>query len=70
MLILDHFKKFTNLVLDDDMIRVASERRASCFGRFKTTLSRVVRQTKMSFSSTLWKPTVLMIFINFSIQFG
>lgn len=61
---------FTNLELDDDMVRVHADKAASVCGRVASVLRKVARQTKMAFSGSLLRPTLLMIVINFSIQFG
>jgi len=61
---------FTNLVLDDDMVNTVSLRRETFLNRSKRVLSQVISQSRIAFSSTLLRPTLLMIMINFGIQFG
>lgn len=61
---------FSNLVLDDDMVDNASRRKESFFSRVKRITSQVISQTKIAFGSTLLRSTLLMIVINFTIQFG
>ncbi len=52
------------------MVRVHADKAASVCGRVASVLRKVARQTKMAFSGSLLRPTLLMIVINFSIQFG
>lgn len=61
---------FKNFVLDEDMLEEVTHRKESFFRRMKQIFHQVVSQSKRTFSSSLWRPTVLMIIINFAIQFG
>jgi len=61
---------FTNLVLDDDMVDSVSQRKDTIVKRVKRVVYQVASQSRIAFSSTLLRTTLLMIIINFGIQFG
>ena len=48
----------------------ASRRNESFFSRIKRIINQVISQTKIAFGKTLLRSTLLMIIINFTIQFG
>ena len=52
------------------MVNTVSLRRETFLNRSKRVLSQVISQSRIAFSSTLLRPTLLMIMINFGIQFG
>lgn len=52
------------------MVNTASQRRETFLNRSKRVMSQVISQSQIAFSSTLLRPTLLMLIINFGIQFG
>jgi len=67
---LSHTFPFTNLVMDDDMLDAVSQRKENFLTKTKRIISQIAYQSRICFGSTLLRPTLLMIFINFGIQFG
>ncbi len=64
------YLKFTNLELDDDMLATASVQGENFFRRMKRLFYRVATQSKLAFGPSVRRSMVLMIIINFAIQFG
>jgi VNT family MFS transporter (synaptic vesicle glycoprotein 2) len=62
--------QFTNLELDDDMLSTASHPGEKLFRRIKKLCHRVATQSKAAFGPTVRRSMILMIIINFAIQFG
>ncbi|KAK4008982.1 synaptic vesicle glycoprotein 2C isoform X1 [Daphnia magna] len=61
---------FTNLELDDDMLSTVSHHSEKLFRRIKRICHRVGSQSKLAFGPAVRRSMILMIIINFAIQFG